>query len=1122
MRAKRADWTILVATIAVVLTLSFPPLDTGTHPGPGVVPSVGSHPLTDSLLSKGSAVGPTGAPAGPSPPARSGPSEPPGAQSLWLGGFAAPPPVNGRPSAISRFAGITPYATYTAEPAPMGLGDFGVDHAGSAYTYFTPAFQATAQIRSYSTTFTGSSSLAGNQTTLQLNVVLVLSRGSSLAEYWIQDVPILNTSSHLVQIENNVWNFSNTQASLPSNSVSGNGTVYSFAGQQFYAASAAGYPGSGVVIGFPGNISTRVVASNLSGLTHVGFEYNDGYGWVTYDNVTFPWTQGWTDHGFEVTGSGYNPLGIFDDAEWVIGGPGSGRSMRVLSANLSMTLEAFNGHNFESVPNAYNFGGDTAESAVHVSTALPTSKNPGAPSDLITAGTASLGPFYGAANLSIVNVSAPVANGTLRISGAPVPYRGHTANVTVLPGSYRFSVENQSSVVASKNATVTATQYLPLTFARFALGPNRSASLARTWANGTGFLAGSTVSVFWPGNTTAQCRANASSNGSFSCAFSVPLVAAGTYNVSASDNAASADMAWSNFLITTNLTVQAAASAIATDLGGPIEFWANASGGYPPYASYLWNFGDGARAQTTLGRVNYTFLRSGSFTVVTTVRDRVGDTWSASVSVRIRADPSVTGPIANRSSADVGQAAGFTVTGSLGLAPYTYAWSGLPAGCQPTVASAICSNLSGAGSFAISVTVTDSQGVRATGLPLSFRVYEDPRVAALTNLRPYLDVGENLSLVATATLGSGGFTYQWSGLPTGCRPSANSVDCPVNSTGSLVTAVTAWDSNGASATSPPLNQSVAADPTVQVGAGNHPSSDLGRSTVLFASVAGGSGSMTFLWSGLPVGCAPANRSTIACTPAATGTYDIAVEVVDESGATARAVLPFTVFTSPSLRWADPPPANTDVGHSFELRVVVSGGLGPFQFDWSGLPPGCAGVDGDRLNCDPSGSGSFSITANVTDIDNGSAAAFPVPFSVHPSPRIALLSASSPRVVAGYPITFSADVQGGTGNDTLQWHSLPIGCNPKNTSRIVCDPSGPGTYQVSLLATDQLGESANATVQVVVIASVLGLPPYEGYAVIALGLSALAVVLVLAFRWVRRSGRRVSGGGPNPPPGAPRT
>ncbi len=734
------------------------------------------------------------------------------------------------------------------------------------------------------------------------------------------------------------------------------------------------------------------------------------------------------------------------------------------------------------------------------------------------AGSGSLRALWGESNLSVVNVSAPIQNGTLLVSGSTVPYRGTIANLTLFPGAYHFAVEDASGIVASKNVTVTAGEYLPLSFAELSIGPNRTSAQQNVTAKGSGFAAGSTVSVDWPNNATPVCNATAGSNGSFNCRFSVPLDPAGSYNLTASDDASAADVAYSILTITTNLTVTAASTASAVDYGIPLTFWANATGGFRPYLGYLWNFGDGTFDTTALNTINYTYTKTGPFTLAVTVHDRIGDAISAQTSITIRPDPRVSAPSGNRTSADVGQSATFSVLGSNGAGPYQYTWTGLPAGCVASGSSVNCANLTTPGDSTIDVTITDSEGVRSTGPPLAFEVYPDPRVRSLSNLQPYLDVGQNLTLFADVVNGSGGFTYVWSGLPSGCAPTSPLVNCRMNASGSLSVSVVARDSNGARASSYSLPVDVAADPTVVLTADHAPGADVGEPLGLAATVKGGSGALWYSWSGLPTACVSENLSQLECAARSTGALTVSVSVVDESGARAAASLPITVYADPQIDWIGTPTNVTDVGHPISVGVQASGGEGPYTYGWADLPTGCLPPDGAELDCAPSTAGSFATAVEVTDVNRGTANTSAIGILVNPSPWMRTPSVSEARVVAGYPLTITAGPSGGTGPYSYEWLQLPGGCDPRNVSEISCRPTESGHFEVTVLATDALGESANATVEITVIAAVLGLSPNEGYAVIALGLAALGVTVALVVRWVRRSARskRETPSGPVPP------
>src|SRR5579871_2938103 len=240
-------------------------------------------------------------------------------------------------------ATVNPNMLYTGEPAPMGITDFGIDNHGNGYTYSTSAIEGVTYLRNFSV-YNANDGLP-TVVSIQLNVVLQFSQGGSLYQFWIQDVAFLDTNGNSPTFLNNIWNFSNANQSLymDSNSVSGNGSVY---GNEFYYDGAGGQ-GNGIVLPKTSEIDLQVVATTVNNQPSVIFEYQDGYGWETYDNVVFPFATGATGTEFIVDGTQYNPYGLFDDAELILGGPGGGTDTNATYANLSLAILTWNGHNFQ-------------------------------------------------------------------------------------------------------------------------------------------------------------------------------------------------------------------------------------------------------------------------------------------------------------------------------------------------------------------------------------------------------------------------------------------------------------------------------------------------------------------------------------------------------------------------------------------------------------------------------------------------------------------------------------------------------------------------------------------------------------------------------------------------------
>ncbi|MCI4331234.1 MAG: thermopsin family protease [Thermoplasmata archaeon] len=408
----------------------------GFAPHPWISAPAPLHPYGTSDLLRHIRAGPT--------PASAGPVHPGSASSL-----------NGRQA-------VNPSAFYSAEPAPVGIADYGVDGSGGGYSYNTTTFFGDLQ---FGTVSTRNSSLAyGREFTIQLNVVLQFTRGASTYSYWIQDVADLNTSNNVVVMIDNVWNFSSPGGALPSSSFTGNG---SFVASPSYYYDVASYslPGNGAVLPFPVDFGLRVVSSNVSGTPGVAYQYNDTGRWVTYDNLAFGWAKGGADSGFVVNGNSYNPRGLFDDAELILGGPGGGSATEDFGARIHENLFYWNGHNFQKVLNAYNHGSDTAEAIWNLTARGFHYVSNGTLFGYLTAGAGTLGRLYSRSLVSLLNVSVPFSRGELFLNGTDYgPFVGGDANVTVGPGLYVVSVDRNGSLYGTRTVAVPAASYVPVNF----------------------------------------------------------------------------------------------------------------------------------------------------------------------------------------------------------------------------------------------------------------------------------------------------------------------------------------------------------------------------------------------------------------------------------------------------------------------------------------------------------------------------------------------------------------------------------------------------------------------------------------------------------------------------------
>ena len=223
----------------------------------------------------------------------------------------------------------------------------------------------------------------------------------------------------------------------------------------------------------------------------------------------------------------------------------------------------------------------------------------------------------------------------------------------------------------------------------------------------------------------------------------------------------------------------------------------------------------------------------------------------------------------------------------------------------------------------------------------------------LSSPRTSLDVQTDLMLSVVGLpfdgVATGEFVY--SGLPPGCV-GANSptINCTLESAGTYQ--VTVLFSSGLGEANATLNLTVHPDPAIASVDLSRASTEPGVPVTISTSVNGGTGPFSYAYGGLP-GCAAADAATFACDPSSSGTFVIHVRATDAQGLESN--LSQTLYVVPDLALAPIvlSPSATDVGFVSVAVVGVSGGIGPVEIAYRGLPAGCASSNTSSLACRPS-------------------------------------------------------------------------------------------------------------------------------------------------------------------------
>jgi hypothetical protein len=288
------------------------------------------------------------------------------------------------------------YPGYVAQPAPLGLADFGLGVAPYAYTtsHFLGqvTFNAPPNVTDPASTRVvepGGAALgyvgSMNEFGIQLNTVAtnITFPGSNGGIFWTQNVVNWNdTGIHFVDDTFNVS--SGSPVILPgtiyagcNNNTSGVDRILEVYGGVFQCVggtlpvSPAAYP---VTLQLYNNASVnaqnrdqvaygyRIVEAG-TGRVFTGFSDV-----VVFNNPTAPSSAPSNAPGFSVSGLARTPLGLLRDAELDLVGDIGGDNAVFRSINGSLNLEYSNlsSGGWANVPSAYNFGADTGETSTGI------------------------------------------------------------------------------------------------------------------------------------------------------------------------------------------------------------------------------------------------------------------------------------------------------------------------------------------------------------------------------------------------------------------------------------------------------------------------------------------------------------------------------------------------------------------------------------------------------------------------------------------------------------------------------------------------------------------------------------------------------------------------------------
>lgn len=531
-------------------------------------------------------------------------------------------------------------------------------------------------------------------------------------------------------------------------------------------------------------------------------------------------------------------------------------------------------------------------------------------SDIVVTGTQVNLSCAGGNNGSIqVNASGGTAPYNVSWSGASsgnppgneIAASGGSYNITgLIAGTYTVTVTDAVGCTATLSRTLTqpaALTAVPTATNYLCFGQTGSISLAVN------------------GGTTPRTFSWAGPSGFTATTQNISGLVQGTYNVTVTDA--------NNCMVMASATIAGPASAVsvvltsktdvscANEATGSINI--TASGGTPGY-TYLWN--TGAVTEDLTG------LAPGTYSV--TVTDSQGCT-GVLTGITIDVIQNTVLAIATTNVSCVAGSDGSIQVTANGVAPFNISWtgpvSGDPAGNE-ILASGGSYTIPGLSAGTYTVSVVDNNNCAS----IFTRTITAPTgLAATPTVTNFLCFGQTGAVSLTVTGGTAGYTYSWIG-PGGFTATTQNISGLLAGTYD----VTVTDANNCTATaSATVTGPAEALSFVTTGDNNDVDCFGGTDGGITFFAMGGTFPYTYQWS---------NGATVSSPSGlAAGTYT--VTVTDANGCTLTYTTginqpPLLELSVAKTDPTCPPGANAPFNADGTIAVTVTGGTGPYMYDWS--------------------------------------------------------------------------------------------------------------------------------------------------------------------------------------------
>jgi KaiC/GvpD/RAD55 family RecA-like ATPase/PKD repeat protein len=638
------------------------------------------------------------------------------------------------------------------------------------------------------------------------------------------------------------------------------------------------------------------------------------------------------------------------------------------------------------------------------------------------------------------------------------------------PGSYTVYVHvtdssHQQMNAQSNNATVTVNGALSVTIApsSVTLDVGQSQTFTSTVSGGTGpysyqwYLDGSAVS----GATSSTWTYAPSSSGSHT----VYVKVTDSVSAVATSNTAT---------VTVNgaLFVTIAPSSVTLDVGQSQTFNSTVTGGTSSF-SYQWYLDGSAVSGATSSSWTCTPSASGSHTVYIKVTDSVSSV-ATSNTAAVTVDSALSASISPSTvTLDVGQSQTFTSTVSGGTVPYSCQWYLDGSAVSGATSSTWTCTASSSGTHTVYVGVTDSATTHVTATSNTASVTVSAALSVtISPSTVTLDVGQSQLFTPTVSGGTSPFSYQWylNGVAVLGATSASWTFTPT-SAGSQTVYVVVTDSANTHVSATSNTAHVTANPQLAVTISPLTSTIYLSQNQTYISSVGGTGAFpySYHWYLNDSAVSGATSSTWTYTPTATGTYQIYVKVTDGVGEVATSfTATLTVTPKPSMTVTiSPNSAAIDLSQSIPFTSSVTGGIGPYTYQWYLNGIIVPGATSSTWVFTPASTGNYQVYLNVTDSLNVKAKSNTAYVTVKSLATVSI-SPSSVVIDVGQYQAFTSTVSGGTGPFSYQWYLDGVAVLGAASSSWVYAPSSGGSHTVYVEVTDSMNSIATSSTATVTV------------------------------------------------------